>query len=156
VPSPEDPNVIYFGPGIHQAGLIKLASHQTLYLDGGSVVKGAIESHGVDITTGGRGILLGDDWPWLKGPAGYMAGFAGCQNVTMRDVIPQGSWGWTIVLKGCRSVTILESTAMRRPTAGEQKGLAGSRENGIREPCPGLDNPLADFGLTTEEFDCEN
>ena len=37
VPSPEDPNVIYFGPGIHQAGLIKLASHQTLYLAGGSV-----------------------------------------------------------------------------------------------------------------------
>jgi hypothetical protein len=77
VPSPEDPNVIYFGPGIHEAGVIKLASHQTLYLAGGSVVKGAIESHGVDITIGGRGIFLGDDWPWLKGPAGYMAGFAG-------------------------------------------------------------------------------
>jgi Glycosyl hydrolases family 28 len=106
VPNPGDPNVIYFGPGIHQAGLIKLTSHQTLYLAGGSVVKGAIESHGVDIAIGGRGILLGDDWPWLNGPAKYMAGFEECHNVTIRDVILQGSWGWTIVLKGCRSVTI--------------------------------------------------
>jgi len=106
VPNPEDPNVIYFGPGIHQAGVIKLASHQTLYLAGGSVVKGAIECHGDDITIGGRGILLGDDWPRLKGPSGSMASFEGCHKVTMRDVILQGSWGWTIFLKGCRSVTI--------------------------------------------------
>ena len=106
VPNPGDPNVIYFGPGIHQAGLIKLASHQTLYLAGGSVVKGAIEAHGVDIAIGGRGILLGDDWPWLRGPADAMAGFEGCDKVAMRDVILQGSWGWTIVLKGSRSVTI--------------------------------------------------
>ena len=106
MPNPEDSNVIYFGPGIHAAGVIKLASHQTLYLAGGSIVKGAIECHGDDITISGRGILLGDDWPWHKGPAGSMADFEGCHNVTMRDVILQGSWGWTIVLQGCRSVTI--------------------------------------------------
>jgi hypothetical protein len=106
VPHPDDPNVIYFGPGIHQAGVIRLASHQTLYLAGGSVVKGAIESHGTDITIGGRGILLGDDWPRLKGPTAAMAAFKGCQNVTMRDVILQGSWGWTVFLRGCRSVII--------------------------------------------------
>ena len=57
VPNPGDPNVIYFGPGIHEAGLIKLARHQTLYLAGGSVVKGAIKSDGVGITISGRGIL---------------------------------------------------------------------------------------------------
>ncbi len=106
VPNPGDPNVIYFGPGIHQAGTIKLASHQTLYLAGGSVVKGAIEAHGVDITIGGRGILWGDDWPWQKGPADNMAGLERCHNVAMRDVILQGSWGWTVVLMGCRSVSI--------------------------------------------------
>jgi len=105
-PNPGDPNVIYFGPGIHQAGVINLASHQTLYLAGGSVVKGAIKARGTDITVAGRGILLGDDWPWLKGPAGAMANFEDSHNVTMRDVILQGSWGWTIVLQGCRSTTI--------------------------------------------------
>ncbi len=106
VPNPGDPNVIYFGPGIHQAGLIRLASHQTLYLAGGSVVEGAIESNGVDITIGGRGILVGDEWPWHKGPAQDMAHFKGCQDLAMHDVILQGSWGWTIVLQGCQSATI--------------------------------------------------
>jgi glycosyl hydrolase family 28 len=106
VPNPEDPNVIYFGPGIHQAGIIRLASHQKLYLAGGSIVKGAIEAHGVDIAIGGRGILLGDDWRWQRGPANAMAGFEGCDKVAVRDVILQGSWGWTIVVEGSRSVTI--------------------------------------------------
>jgi hypothetical protein len=105
-PNPSDTNVIYFGPGIHEVGLIRLTSNQTLYLAGGSVVKGAIEAHGTNITVGGRGILLGDDWSWLKGPADAMAGFEGCDKVAMSDVILQGSWGWTIVLRGSRSVTI--------------------------------------------------
>jgi hypothetical protein len=105
-PKPGDPNVVYFGPGIHQAGVIKLGSHQTLYLAGGSVVKGAIEAQGDDITICGRGVLFGEDWPWDKGPAEYMANFRGCRGVTMRDVILQGSWYWTIVPQGCRSITI--------------------------------------------------
>jgi hypothetical protein len=105
-PKPGDPNVVYFGPGVHRAGVIRLASHQTLYLAGGSVVKGAIEARGEDITVCGRGILSGEDWPWNKGPAEYMAGFEGCRGVTMRDVVLQGSWYWTIVPQGCRSVSI--------------------------------------------------
>jgi hypothetical protein len=105
-PNPGDPNVIYFGPGIHEAGLIKLTSHQTLYLAGGSIVKGAIESHGVDITISGRGILLGDDWPGQRGPTGSMVYFEGCHNLAMHDVILQGSWGWTIYLQGSQFVTI--------------------------------------------------
>jgi len=35
-----------------------------------------------------------------------MAGFEACHNVAMRDIILQGSWGWTIVLQGCQSATI--------------------------------------------------
>ena len=105
-PKEGDPNVVYFGPGVHTPGLIRLASHQTLYLAGGSVVKGAIEAQGDDITICGRGVLDGDDWPWNKGPAEFMVSMDGCRRVTMRDVILQGSWYWTIVPKGCRSVTI--------------------------------------------------
>jgi hypothetical protein len=105
-PKPGDPSVVCFGPGVHQAGVIRLGSHQTLYLAGGSVVKGAIEARGDDITICGRGVLSGEGWPWNKGPAEYMAGFEGCRGVTMRDVILQGSWYWTIVPQGCRSVAI--------------------------------------------------
>src|ERR1035437_9617906 len=142
-PNPKDPNVIYFGPGIHQASLIKLASHQTLYLAGGSVVKGAIESHGVDITIGGRGILLGDDWRRGNGPAENMARFEECNNVAMRDVILQGSWGWTIALKGSRSVTI------------DHVRICGSRvenDDGI-DVCNGVDVEIRRCFIRTDD-DC--
>ena len=105
-PKPGDPNVVYFGPGIHKAGLIKLTSHQTLYIAGGGVVKGAVEAQGTDVTIRGRGILDGDDWPWSKGPAEHMVSLEGCQNATVRDLIIKGSWSWTIVPMGCRTVSI--------------------------------------------------
>ena len=69
-PKEADPNVVYFGPGIHKPGRIVLKAGQTLYLAGGAVVKGAIIAHQADhIRISGRGILDGTDWPWLKGPA---------------------------------------------------------------------------------------
>ncbi len=69
-PRQGDPNVVYFGPGIHKPGRIVLKAGQTLYLAGGAVVKGAIIAHQADhIRICGRGILDGTDWPWLKGPA---------------------------------------------------------------------------------------
>ena len=56
----DDPSVIWFGKGIHEAGTIRLSSGQTLYLDEGAVVYGrveAVDAH--DIRILGRGILDG-------------------------------------------------------------------------------------------------
>jgi hypothetical protein len=39
-PKHGDPNVVYFGPGIHKPERIALKAGQTLYLAGGAVVKG--------------------------------------------------------------------------------------------------------------------
>ena len=53
-----DPNVIYFGKGEHDVGLIELESNQTLFIDEGAVVYACI--HAIDaenIKILGRGIL---------------------------------------------------------------------------------------------------
>ena len=42
VPQPDDPNVVYFGPGTHQITEVKIKSGQTVYLAGGAVVKGIL------------------------------------------------------------------------------------------------------------------
>lgn len=53
-----DQNVIYFGPGIHKAGLITLKSNQTLYLHESAVVYGTIYANEAEnIKVLGRGVI---------------------------------------------------------------------------------------------------
>lgn len=104
-PKEGDPNVIYFGPGIHKPTNIKVTSGQTLYIAGGAIVKGGVSVTGKNIKIKGRGILCGNDWPWRKGP-GRMLGMNDATNVSIEDIILRGSWGWTIPIYNCDSVTI--------------------------------------------------
>jgi len=104
-PKKEDPNVIFFGPGIHKPVNIKLGSNQTLYIAGGAIVKTGIEVTGSNIKILGRGILCGNDWKWRKGP-GNMIGLRNATNVTIDDIIVRGSWGWTIPIYNCNNVAI--------------------------------------------------
>jgi len=105
-PSPDDPAVVYFGPGVHTPGKITLTSNQTLYLAGGAVVKGGIEASGEHIRICGRGILDGSDWGHFAGPTTFMIGLERCRNVTVQDIVLRGSWGFTLVPCGCDEVTI--------------------------------------------------
>ncbi|WP_420369537.1 hypothetical protein [Curtobacterium sp. L1-20] len=58
VPSASDPSVLYFGPGEHDAGVIRPTSGQTVYLAPGALVRGRIDGDGVTgVQVLGRGIL---------------------------------------------------------------------------------------------------
>src|SRR3974390_3288196 len=39
-PDAKDTNVIYYGPGLHRAGTVRIASGKTVYLAGGALVQG--------------------------------------------------------------------------------------------------------------------
>jgi len=57
-PNPNDPNVIYFGPGVHDIGRMTISSNKTIYIAGGAVVSGAlIIDHVKNVNICGRGIL---------------------------------------------------------------------------------------------------
>lgn len=105
-PKPGDPNVVYFGPGIHNPVNIRLTDNQTLYLAGGAVVKGVVKATGANITVRGRGILDGSGYARLKGPGRFMLDMASCTNLVVRDVIVRGSWGWVLVPIGCDGVLV--------------------------------------------------
>jgi hypothetical protein len=57
-PDPNDPNVIYYGPGVHQVGRVTVPSGTTVYLAGGALVEGALlVNHAENVHILGRGIL---------------------------------------------------------------------------------------------------
>jgi hypothetical protein len=64
IPDPEDPDVVYFGPGVHSVGAdFEIKEGQTVYLAGGAYVKGKFTSHDAsNIVIRGRGVLSGEDF----------------------------------------------------------------------------------------------
>jgi hypothetical protein len=57
-PAPGDPSVIYFGPGVHEIGRMTIPSGKTVYIAGGSVVRGElVVDHVNNVKIYGRGIL---------------------------------------------------------------------------------------------------
>lgn len=104
-PKDADANVLYYGPGIHQAGRIDVGSGKTLYLADGAVVKGAVAAEGNDIRILGRGILDGSDYEWRKGPYNVTLGIHGT-NVLVEGITIRGSPHWTIVPRHSRHVTV--------------------------------------------------
>ncbi len=79
-PAPDSPGVRYFGPGVHEAGVIDLRDNETLYLAPGAWLKSHVRSIGTkNISIRGRGVLDGSPTgapsdAALMGSAAYGAG----------------------------------------------------------------------------------
>jgi len=104
-PRPDDPQVVYFGPGVHKPEKIVLGSGQTLYLAGGAVVKGGVLAQGDHIRITGRGILDSSDWEWRKGPTPTVISIRG-SDIEVTGIIVRGASHWTIVPVHSQRVTI--------------------------------------------------
>jgi len=105
-PDKNDPNVKYFGPGLHRADAIELTNNQTLYLAAGAVVQGGIHARGTNITIRGRGILDGYAYPRFKGPTRYPVLLENCRDVMVEGIVIKDGWSWTFVPGGCDRVRI--------------------------------------------------
>ncbi len=105
-PEANDPNVIFYGPGVHKPEKITLNSNQTLYLAGGAVVKAEVLVQGTNIRILGRGILDGSDWPWRSGPVGNLIAIRNSRNVEVNGITLRGSSHWTIVPSHSQHVTV--------------------------------------------------
>ena len=86
-PKEGDPSVKYFGPGIHEAGNITLNSGETIYLAGGSIVRGSIRGTGIkNASIRGHGILQNGS-----------IRIDNASHITIEGIIIIDSPGWTIV-----------------------------------------------------------
>jgi len=105
-PKPDDPGVVFFGPGLHKPEKIILESNQILYLAGGAVVKAEVLAEGVNIRIRGRGVLDGSDWAWRTGPVGNLIAIRNSRDVEVSGITLRGSSHWTIVPRNSQRVTI--------------------------------------------------
>lgn len=95
-PDPEDPNVIYLGPGEWNIDAISLKSGQTVYLAGGCVAHGTLVGSFVsNVTVKGHGILDGSGYEGWKGTAANIPlKFDYCDNVVIEDIMVLNSNAW--------------------------------------------------------------
>ncbi len=111
-PDPEDPDVVYFGPGVHTGAGVTVASGQTVYIAGGAVVKRNVYFDNVEnATLRGRGMIYGVQWgaspvrnsqhilidgiTIMNNPTGNAMDIAESEQVTVRDLVyfSSGRWG---------------------------------------------------------------
>ncbi len=108
-PGPDDPNVIYFGPGIHEIAGLTVGSGKTLYVAAGAIIKGAgdrrgpvITLEGEHITLRGRGIIDGSLCPTHSRNLLFVCG----KDILVEGVIFRDSSVWTIPIRRSDHVTV--------------------------------------------------
>lgn len=103
-----DPNIIYVGPGIYDAGAFPIKDDTTIYLAGGAYVYGQFSAEGVsNVTIKGRGIVSGSIYS-RKSSADYTIPVVmrKVNNLTIEDVAFFDPAGWTLHLWKCENVKI--------------------------------------------------
>ncbi len=124
IPDPDDPNVIYFGPGIHELSTLAVGPGKTVYVAGGAVLRCVTEDgagyvkqtlaqkrdlsratfrlEGDNITLRGRGIIDQEPVPTHNRKLLYASG----KNLRMEGMIFCNSALWTLTLQGCRDARL--------------------------------------------------
>jgi hypothetical protein len=123
VPRPDDPDVIFYGPGIHEVGSLTVPAGKTVYVAGGAVVRGVIKPDekfrissysglktyaptftlkGDKIVFRGRGIVDGSNCTTHARSMLLVRG----QDIHIEGVILRDSSTWTIPIRQCDRVTV--------------------------------------------------
>lgn len=128
-PDIKDPNVHYFGPGIHKIGnngrgTLNVKSNETVYIAGGAVVYGHISiadpSYAVqkNVTIRGRGILSGDMEPGHAythpehGATPSLINLNVADDVKIEGIILHNSVTWNVHMHYCNRIEVRDIKIM--------------------------------------------
>lgn len=129
LPDFNDPNVIYIGPGVYDAGAIPMTKGQTLYIAGGAYVYGNIRTEMVDnITIRGRGIISGEIYTRaseadFKVPLEVRGG----KNIAVEGIIFLDPAGWVTTVYDCDGVTFDNVKMITSRPNGDGFSIQGSK-----------------------------
>ena len=104
-PKKGDANVLYYGKGVHYSKEpIALKDNQTLYLEGGAVLKAPIITYNAkNVKICGRGVISFDN---RERESVSCIRFYGCENITVDGIIIKDSCAWTLAFASSKNVLI--------------------------------------------------
>lgn len=108
IPSKDDKDVVYIGPGEWNIENIILEDNQTLYISGGAVIHGIVNANfAKNITVRGRGIIDGSKFKGWKGKEAYIPlKFDNCENISINDIIVLNPNAWVCQAFNSKNGTI--------------------------------------------------
>ena len=127
-PDPANPSVRYFAAGrIHDIGRVRLAAGETVYIEGGAVVRGAfhaVEAHGLRIT--GHGILDGGCFGDDNKQRSIM--IEASRDVVVEGITMLRPSTWMIVLGVCDRVVVRDVAQIGEVVCSDGVDVVGSRD----------------------------
>ena len=103
-----DPNKIYIGPGVYNAGAFPLKDNIEIYLAGGAYVYGQFSGEDFsNIKIFGRGIVSGEIYQ-RRSESEYKLPVVlrNCNNITINDIAFLDPAGWAITLYKCENASV--------------------------------------------------
>jgi hypothetical protein len=124
IPDPKDPNVLYFGPGLHEVTHVKIPSNTTVYIAGGAYIKAVVDPkeekienmisqnltpptffmEGENITIRGRGII--DQAAIPKKKRRYTIFAQHSKNIKLEGFTILDTSHWTIPLQASDNIHV--------------------------------------------------
>jgi hypothetical protein len=121
-------NVLYFKAGqVYEVGELRLSDNQTLYIEGGAVVRGCVRATAAkNVRIGGFGIL--DGGYYNKSDPRRSIIFEDCQNSVIEDITVVEPSSWIIVLGICRNITVRNIKELGSVGSTDGTDIVGSKE----------------------------
>jgi hypothetical protein len=129
IPNLKDPNLIYFPPGEHYAGIIELKTGNTLYLAGGAYVHGMIHSEDAEgIKIYGRGILTSESIRREQYMQSVCIDILKVKNFTLHGITILDPANWSVKVSGCDEVDISNINIIGWRGNSDGIDICGSRD----------------------------
>ena len=133
-PSPEDPNVRYFRAGqVYEVGELRLQSNQTLYIEGGAVVRGCVRAtSATNVRIAGRGVLDGSYYrQGVDGRRSIM--LEDCHDSCVEGIVMIEPSSWMLVLGACENVTVRGIKQLGEVSSSDGVDIVGSRHIRVQD-----------------------
>ncbi|MFN8254400.1 MAG: glycosyl hydrolase family 28 protein [Bacteroidales bacterium] len=128
-PNIKSPNVKFFKAGqVYEVGELRLQNNDTLYIEGGAVVRGCIRSTSAqNVCITGFGVLDGSYYS--KGEDSHRSiVFEDCKNSTIENIIMIEPTSWMIVLGICENITIRNVKELGLVSGSDGTDIVGSKK----------------------------